>query len=72
MFRIKICGITSSADALLAAEAGADAIGLNFYPPSPRSLTSEQAGEICQQISGTLQRIVSTKGACVPDNTHSL
>ncbi len=57
MFRIKICGITSSADALLAAEAGADAIGLNFYPPSPRSLTSEQAGEICQQISGTLQRI---------------
>ena len=37
-------------------EAGADAIGLNFYPPSPRSLTIEQAGEICQ-VSGTLQRI---------------
>ena len=51
MFRIKICGITSSDDAQLAATAGADAIGLNFYPPSPRSLTIEQAREICQQVS---------------------
>ena len=57
MFRIKICGITSSDDAQLAATAGADAIGLNFYPPSPRSLTIEQAREICQQVSGSLQRV---------------
>jgi len=57
VFRIKICGITSSDDAQLAATAGADAIGLNFYPPSPRSLTIEQAGEICRQVSGSLQRV---------------
>ena len=34
--RVKICGITSTADAELAAAAGADAIGIVFYPPSPR------------------------------------
>lgn len=35
---VKICGVTRPDDAALAAELGADLIGLNFYPPSPRSL----------------------------------
>src|SRR3954470_4562747 len=36
MFKIKICGIARPEDAILAADAGADAIGLNFYEKSPR------------------------------------
>ncbi|HXZ93186.1 MAG TPA: phosphoribosylanthranilate isomerase [Burkholderiales bacterium] len=41
--RVKICGITRAADARAAAQAGADAIGLVFYPPSPRYLSLDQA-----------------------------
>jgi len=45
--RIKICGITRPEDGLAAANAGADAIGLVFYPKSPRAVTIEQAQAIC-------------------------
>jgi phosphoribosylanthranilate isomerase len=44
--RVKICGITSQQDALTAVGLGADAIGLVFYPPSPRAVTLEQAADI--------------------------
>ena len=50
MFQVKICGITSVNDAQAAADAGADAIGLNFYPDSPRHVKPETAREICQQL----------------------
>lgn len=43
---IKICGITSLKDALIAVEAGADYLGFNFYPPSPRFITQETCAEI--------------------------
>lgn len=48
--RIKICGITSVADALMVADAGADAIGLVFYPPSPRCVPVDIAREIALQV----------------------
>ena len=48
--RIKICGITSVEDALAAALLGADAIGLVFYPPSPRYVQVEQAAEIAAAL----------------------
>ena len=50
MTRIKICGITSPEDALLCVDAGADALGLNFYPPSPRYITVSRAREIVAAV----------------------
>jgi phosphoribosylanthranilate isomerase len=44
--RVKICGVTSVADAALAVKYGADLIGLNFYPPSPRYVSLSSAREI--------------------------
>jgi phosphoribosylanthranilate isomerase len=43
---VKVCGITRAADAAAAIEAGADLLGFNFYPKSPRYLTPEAAAPI--------------------------
>lgn len=47
---VKICGITTLSDALVSAEAGADLLGLNFYPPSPRSLSVEAAAQLAADL----------------------
>lgn len=51
MTLIKICGITRPEDAVLAAELGADFIGLIFVKESPRSVTPEQAREIAETVT---------------------
>lgn len=50
MVRIKICGVTTPEDARLAADAGADAVGLNFYPQSPRYVTPQQAATLVRAL----------------------
>lgn len=44
--KVKICGVTSVADGRLALELGADLLGLNFYPPSPRYLPRDRAAAL--------------------------
>jgi phosphoribosylanthranilate isomerase len=55
MFRVKICGITNFDDAQAAAEAGADAIGINFYEKSPRCVDIEQARDIVWGLGGHMK-----------------
>jgi phosphoribosylanthranilate isomerase len=50
VFHVKICGVTSADDARMVAAAGADAIGLNFVPGSPRCLSSAAAREVAAAI----------------------
>lgn len=47
---VKICGITNHEDAAAALEAGATALGFNFYPPSPRYVSPEQAAELARGV----------------------
>ncbi len=48
--RVKVCGITRPQDALDAAQAGADAIGLVFYSKSPRAVTMQEANRILASL----------------------
>jgi phosphoribosylanthranilate isomerase len=54
MTKVKICGITNLDDARVAVDAGADMLGLIFYPPSPRYVTPEQAQTIVASVPSSL------------------
>jgi phosphoribosylanthranilate isomerase len=68
MFRIKICGITNVSDALAAADAGADAIGLNFFNKSRRFVEAETA----QRIAGALPAHVMRVGVFVNHSPNQI
>jgi phosphoribosylanthranilate isomerase len=48
--RVKICGITTWDDARLSIDLGASALGFNFYPPSPRSISPAEAWSIIRRL----------------------
>jgi phosphoribosylanthranilate isomerase len=50
MVKVKVCGITSLLDAEKSLELGADMLGFNFYPPSPRAIAPEKAREIIERL----------------------
>ena len=54
---IKICGMTNLEDALVAVEAGADAVGFVFYEKSPRCVTVETAGEIVGKLPERVEKV---------------
>ncbi|MGE3538899.1 MAG: phosphoribosylanthranilate isomerase [Candidatus Tectimicrobiota bacterium] len=68
MTQVKICGITSATDAQAALEAGADMLGFIFYPPSPRSITPEQA----RAIVACLPQDVTTVGVFVNESVDTV
>ena len=63
MFHVKICGVTTAEDARMVAAAGADAIGLNFVPGSPRRLEPAQARAVAAAVPAGVVRVGVFAGA---------
>lgn len=55
--RVKICGITTWADAKLAVDCGADALGFNFYSLSPRYVSATEAKQIARRLPDRIARV---------------
>ena len=75
MFQIKICGVHSVEDARVVEECGADAVGLNFYPPSPRCVDEQVAQDICAAIPSRISKVgvfVNEPVAAIRRRVHEL
>jgi len=57
MVRVKICGITNSADAFAAIDAGANLLGFNFYEKSPRHITEAEAAKIRARLPKKIEAV---------------
>ncbi len=68
MIKVKICGVTNTQDALWAANLGADFVGLNFYPQSPRKVSPKNA----KDIAAGLPPFVQTFGVFVDEPVASI
>jgi phosphoribosylanthranilate isomerase len=66
--KIKFCGFTRLSDALVACELGADALGFNFFPKSPRFLELKKAAGIIREMPP----FVSTVGLFVDPQVHEI
>lgn len=55
--RIKICGITNAEDALMAVDAGADALGFMFYEPSPRNVSIAAVAKIIRHLPPFITKV---------------
>jgi len=65
---VKICGITNLEDAAVAVEAGAAALGFNFYPKSPRYLTPEAVHDIVGELPAGVWKV----GVFVDEDPHAV
>jgi len=72
MTLVKICGITNLDDALRAVSAGADALGFNFYRPSPRYITPDAARTIIDRLSEEGPPDLLTVGVFVNESADAI
>ena len=56
MVRVKFCGITTLEDAAASIESGADLLGFNFYPRSPRSISPDACRQIVQSLGDVVEQ----------------
>ena len=54
---VKICGLSTAETLAAAVGAGADMVGCNFFPPSPRAVTAERAGELAADLPSSVLKV---------------